>query len=214
MITRHTERNNPSWHCQPARPCGRMMGFFLATLFSGSTAVAEPSDLLLDDFARDDGRSALGTDWQGFTDWVMGGLSDMQAARVETEHGPALRLRGTVRLENNGGFIQVRLPLAERGQVLDGRNYAAFRVELRGAPGAWYLHLRTPDCRRPWQYYRAALPVTDAWTTVTVPLEDFSGKCMSEALDPARLSSVAIVAYGEAFDADIEVGRLELVATP
>lgn len=176
--------------------------------------MAEPSDLLLDDFTRDDGRSVLGTDWQGFTDRVMGGLSDMQAARVETEHGPALRLRGTVRLENNGGFIQARLPLAERGQVLDGRDFRAFRIELRGTPGAWYLHLRTPDCRRPWQYFRADLPVTPNWTTVTVVLDDFAGKCITDTLDRARLTSVAIVAYGEAFDAEIEVARLELVTAP
>jgi hypothetical protein len=176
--------------------------------------MAETRDLLLDDFARDDGRSAIGTDWQGFTDRVMGGLSDMSAGRIETEHGPALRLRGRVRLENNGGFIQARLPLAERGEVLDGRDYDAFRVELRGAPGAWYLHLRTPDCRRPWQYYRAELPITESWTSVTVPLDSFSGKCMTDTPDRARLTSIAIVAYGEAFDADIEIGRMELVAAP
>ena len=176
--------------------------------------MAQSSDLLLDDFARDDGRAAIGTDWQGFTDRVMGGLSEMRAARVMTERGPALALAGRVRLENNGGFIQARLPLAERGKLLDARDYTAFRLELRGAPGAWYLHLRTPDCRRPWQYYRAELPVTEQWTTVTVPLQAFAGKCLSGAPDLSRLTSVAIVAYGEAFDAEIEVARLELVARP
>lgn len=176
--------------------------------------MAGDADLLLDDFARDDGRSALGTDWQGFTDRVMGGLSDMDAARVETERGPALRIRGQVRLENNGGFIQVRLPLAASRATLDARDFKAFQVEVRGKPGAWYLHLRTPDCRRPWQYYRAELPVTETWTTVTVPLDQFSGESITGTPDLSRLSSVAIVAYGEAFDAEIEVARLELVALP
>lgn len=176
--------------------------------------MAQSTDLLLDDFGRDDGRSAIGTVWQGFTDRVMGGLSEMRAARIVTERGPALALAGRVRLENNGGFIQARLPLAERGKVLDARAYGAFRLELRGAPGAWYLHLRTPDCRRPWQYYKAELPVTDTWTTVEVPLDAFTGKCLAATLDRARLSSVAVVAYGEAFDAEIEISRLELVRSP
>ncbi len=200
-----------------ARPPGllrRMMNLVPVVLLCGGTAMGQSSDLLLDDFVRDDGRSAIGTDWQGFTDRVMGGLSEMSAVRVVTEHGPALRLRGRVRLENNGGFIQARLPLAQRGQALDGRGFDAFRLELRGVPGAWYLHLRTPDCRRPWQYYRAELPVSDRWTTVTVPLAAFAGKCNGERPDLARLSSVAIVAYGEAFDAEIEVARLALVAAP
>ncbi|HMB37435.1 MAG TPA: CIA30 family protein, partial [Wenzhouxiangellaceae bacterium] len=68
--------------------------------------------LLLDDFSRSDGVSAIGTRWQDFSDRVMGGLSDMQAGIVETERGSVLRMSGQVRLENNGGFIQVRLPLA------------------------------------------------------------------------------------------------------
>ncbi len=188
--------------------------FVLGILFCASMTMADTPDLLLDDFSRDDGRSALGTDWQGFTDRVMGGLSDMQTARVETERGPGLRLRGRVRLENNGGFIQARLPLARHGDALDGRNYTGFRVELRGAPGSWYLHLRTPDCRLPWQYYRADLPVTETWTTITVPLAAFVGNCIGGTPDRARLNSVAIVAYGEAFDASIEIARIELVAAP
>jgi len=200
--------------CQPTRRRRRDMMFVFCILFGMSASMADTPDLLLDDFSRDDGRSALKTDWQGFTDRVMGGLSDMSATPVETEHGPGLRLRGRVRLENNGGFIQARLPLAGPGEVLDARNYTAFRVELRGMPGAWYLHLRSPDCRRPWQYYRAELPVTDRWATVTVPLDDFTGKCMSDTPDRARLTSVALVAYGEAFDAEIEVARIELVAAP
>ena len=173
------------------------------------TMAAEPSPLLVDDFTRPDGRSALGTGWQGFSDRVMGGRSDLAAGLVESDIGPALRMRGRVRLDNNGGFIQVRLPLSQSG-VFDARTYRTVRLRVRGSPGAYYLHLRSADTRLPWQYYRARLPVSAAWQTIDIAFESMAPQALAQPLDLSRLQSLAIVAYGEAFDADIEVGRITL----
>jgi len=175
---------------------------------TGSVQAAD--ELLLDDFTDREGRSTFGTRWTGFTDRVMGGRSDMQAGVVETEAGPALGMRGTVRLDNNGGFIQVRLPLEAGGQTLDGSGFDGVALEVRGAPGPYFVHLRTPDCRRPWQYYRADLPVTAQWREVFVPFSAFHGKSIRGAPDFGNLRSIALVAYGEAFEAEVEVRRLAL----
>ena len=174
--------------------------------------MGDADSLLLDDFKRTDGRSALGTEWRAFTDRVMGGVSEMDARLIDTDRGPALRIAGPVRLENNGGFIQARLALAERG-TLDAGRFDAVRIVVRGRPGAYYLHLRTPQTRRPWQYYRAELPVEEAWQERTIPVDAFSGKSIGGAPDFSRLRSLAVVAYGEAFDAELEVARLEFVAS-
>jgi hypothetical protein len=182
-------------------------------LAAASIAMSDADILLLDDFSRSDGRSALGTDWRAFTDRVMGGVSEMDARLVDTDRGPALRIAGPVRLENNGGFIQARLSLAEQG-TLDASRFDAVRIVLRGRPGAYFLHLRTPQTRRPWQYYRAELPVDESWQERTIPFEAFAGKSIGGEPDFARLRSLAVVAYGEAFDAELEVARLELVAMP
>lgn len=175
--------------------------------------MTEPERFLLDDFGRSDGVSAIGTRWRGFTDRVMGGLSDMQADVVDTGKGKALRMTGRVRLENNGGFIQVRLPLAGDRDSFDASTYTGFEVTARGRPGAWFLHLRTPECSRPWQYYRVPLPVSSEWSTLTVEFDAFEGKSIPGRPDPSRLSSIAIAAYGEAFDAEIEIARVALVRT-
>ncbi|MBL37690.1 MAG: NADH ubiquinone oxidoreductase [Xanthomonadales bacterium] len=173
--------------------------------------MTEPERFLLDDFDRGDGVSAIGTRWQGFTDRVMGGLSDMQAEVVETDQGKALRMTGRVRLENNGGFIQVRLPLAGDRETFDASSYTGIETTLRGRPGAWFLHLRTPECSRPWQYYRAPLPVSPEWSTGTVDFDAFEGKSIAGRPDPSHLRSIAVAAYGEAFDARIEIARVALV---
>jgi len=177
---------------------------------TGSTRAAD--GLLLDDFTGRDGRSTYGTEWNAFTDRVMGGRSDMQAGVVETDDGPALRMRGSVRLENNGGFIQARLPLATGGEPLNASDFDGVRLQVRGAPGPYFVHVRTPDCRRPWQYYRAELPVTEQWREVFVPFSDFEGESIRGAPDWSRLRSIALAAFGEAFEAELEVRRLALAS--
>ncbi len=171
-----------------------------------------PTTLLLDDFRNRSGTAVIGTEWQGLTDRVMGGRSDMQAGVVETDRGPALQLRGQVRLANNGGFIQSRLPLSGPGAALDASAWAGFAVTLRGVPGPYYLHVRSADTRLPWQHYRAHLPVEADWQRVVVPFTAFYPQRLNKPLDPQRLHAVAVVAYGEAFEAHVEIARLELTA--
>ncbi len=167
--------------------------------------------MLIDDFSHQ--QSVLGTRWQGFTDRVMGGQSDLQAGYREVDGSAALAMSGQVRLENNGGFIQVRLPLDPRGGLFDASEYAGFRVRARALkPGAYYLHLRTADTRRPWAYYRARLELTEHWADIEVPWAAFEPRSLNRPLDFARLRSVAVVAYGEAFDADLELSELAWMA--
>ncbi|MFO1158484.1 MAG: CIA30 family protein [Reyranellaceae bacterium] len=68
---------------------------------------------------------------------------------------PALVMRGDVRLENNGGFVQMALDLA-RPEVsgsgtLDARGWRGLEIDIHGAPHSYSLHVRTADLERPWQ---------------------------------------------------------------
>ncbi len=166
--------------------------------------------MLIDDFSNANGTSAIGTAWRGFTDRVMGGLSDMQAGYVDGPNGTVLKLQGQVRLDNNGGFIQARVPLSRDGGSFDASGDSGVTVRVRGKPGPYYLHLRTTETRRPWQYYRAKIPLDDEWKDIFIPFSDFEGQSIRASMDPAALETLGVVAYGEAFDADIEVARLEL----
>lgn len=166
--------------------------------------------LLLDDFSRTDGVSALGTRWEGFTDRVMGGMSDMELGYGQDNGRPVLSMRGKVRLENRGGFIQARLPLDPRGRALDARAWNGVRVTARGRPGPYYLHLRTGQNWLPWSYFRAPINVSTHWRDQFIPFSTFEGKSTFGKLDVSGLKSIAVVAYGEAFEADIEIAQLSL----
>lgn len=184
-------------------------------LILACSALANPTlaeeRMLIDDFASREGTAAIGTQWRGFTDRVMGGRSDMQVGYREYDSGPVLQMSGQVRLDNNGGFIQARLPFLPDGGDFDASGYRGLAVRVRGEPGPYYIHLRTRHTWRPWQYYRAAVEVGPQWQDQVIPFSAFEGRSIRRDLDLASLRTLGVVAYGEAFEADIEVARIELV---
>lgn len=210
-ILRKCTTQDPRGHGQ-GRLVVAVLVALLAILPLSKLASEEPAmtRLLIDDFQRDDGRSHLGTRWEGITDRVMGGRSDMELDYHESEAGAVLFLRGQVRLENRGGFIQARLPLDPAGGSFDASAWEGFYIKVRGTPGPYYLHLRTRQTWLPWQHYRAPIEVRAVWQEQFVPFSAFEGRATWRTLDVRALTSVGVVAYGEAFEAAIEVARLEL----
>jgi hypothetical protein len=178
-------------------------------LFAVTVSAQSSGGILLDDFSNGDGQSLIGTRWEGFTDRVMGGRSDMSARIVVTTDGPAMHMTGRVTTENNGGFIQVRLPLSESGHF-DASGYQGVAVTLRGSGDNYYVHLRTTRTRLPWAHYKQALPVTAEWRRVELPFAIFKGTHMlgGRRVDTDRLRSVAVVAGGADFQADIQVREI------
>jgi hypothetical protein len=164
---------------------------------------------VLDDFSREPGPLASG--WTVILDRVMGGRSSGTAA-VETVAGRrALRLRGTVSLENGGGFVQVARPFDMSGATFDARAYQGLGLTVRAGTGSYFLHLRTADTRAPWEHYRAALPAGPEWATVVVRWSDFTPRSLRAPLDPGRLVRLGLVAAGGAFEADVALAVLALV---
>ena len=164
---------------------------------------------LIDDFSREDGLSAAGTRWQLFTDQVMGGLSEGTARLVNFSGRRSVRLQGRVSLANNGGFIQVALPLEKEGKPFDASAYRGLRIWARGNGELYQIHLRTADAELPWQYYWMGFSAADAWKRITLPFSKFKPETLEARLDPGRLTRVAIAAAGKAFKADVAVSGLE-----
>lgn len=171
-------------------------------------SVSEHAGGVIDDFARGDRVSALGTVWQGFSDRVMGGISQETVAVTEIDGRQCLRLSGDVRLENGGGFIQMALDLAPAGRTLDASACAGVSLMVRGNGESYGVHLRTPDCVRPWQSYRAAFAAGPAWTTLRLPFDRFEAYRLTVPLDRRHLRRIGLVAIGRAFRADLAVSAL------
>lgn len=191
-----------------------LMAFSIFLYSAGSAGALETgvmTKLVIENFNDGDSISLLGTDWQAFTDRVMGGQSDMEA-RINSEKGNNfLEMRGDVSLRNNGGFIQIRLPLSNSGKVLNASEYSGFYISLRGSRGPYFLHLRTPDNRAPWSYYAAEVQVSDNWTTLEVPWSAFEPVSTAKrSPDIGRLTSLGIVAAEKEFQAELDISELGL----
>jgi hypothetical protein len=165
--------------------------------------------LVLDDRSSGDLRASLDSRWRGFSDRVMGGVSDERLSIDEVGDRSCLRLSGTVRLENNGGFIQMALDLAA-GSRFDASSYRGVALEVHGNGERYNVHLRTDATGLPWQSYRATFEAGPHWQRIEIPFAEFEPYRLAEPLDRARLRRIAVVAIGRAFDADVCLGRLEL----
>ncbi|MFL5332969.1 MAG: CIA30 family protein [Geminicoccaceae bacterium] len=146
--------------------------------------------------------------WEGTSDRVMGGISRAEVRTEEWGGRCWLRLTGEVRLENQGGFIQMGVDLApDRGPV-DLSGYGGIRLVVRGNGELYGCHLRTTDCRRPWQSYRQAFIAPPEPVAVLLPFADFVPHRVETPLDPGFLRRLALVAIGRAFTADLAVAEV------
>ncbi len=87
-----------------------------------------------------------------------------------------------------------------------------FFLTVRGQPGSYYLHLRDNRTILPWSYFKTAIDVEESWQTVFVPFSSFQPDSMPSGSTPnlSRLRSVALVAAGEDFRAQVDLREIGL----
>ncbi len=168
--------------------------------------------MLVDDFAGSGFVSALGTEWRTVTDTVMGGRSQASLRYDHVDGLRCLRLSGQVRLDNNGGFLQMALDLGVAGGTLDASKFNCLRLLVRGNGERYSAHLRTPDNLRPWQSYRAHFTALSRWCEIRLPLDGFQPHRVDATLDVSRLKRLGLVAIGRAFQADLAVAEIRFAS--
>ena len=184
------------------------MGLFCAISLRNFELLAQSGAMLIDDFTDEGLVSKLGTQWRGVSDQVMGGISEATVSHGVIDGRPSMRMTGDVRLENDGGFIQVALDLAPSEENIDASSFAGVRIIVRGNGEKYSVHLRTPDNVRPWQSYRAYFTAGSHWKTIDLPFATFVPYRLETPLDTTRLRRIGLVAIGRAFYADLAVSEL------
>jgi hypothetical protein len=142
----------------------------------------------------------------------MGGISRESVLLEQWGGRRWLRLTGEVRLENQGGFLQMGVDLAPDGRPRDLSAYAGVRLVVRGNGERYGCHLRTSDCVRPWQSYRHAFLAPAEPVSLLLPFAGFQPHRVEAPLNPASLRRLALVAIGRAFLADLAVAEIAFYA--
>jgi hypothetical protein len=147
--------------------------------------------------------------WRFFTDAVMGGVSTGGMSEVTVKGRAALCLRGQVRLDNQGGFIQMALDLPP-GAATAGWN--AIEIDVSGNGQCYGLHLRTAGMSMPWQSFRSTFEAGPTWQTVRLPLAGFEPYRCSGVLRAADVRRVGLLAIGRRMEAELCVARVAWAA--
>lgn len=142
--------------------------------------------------------------WTAITDQVMGGVSTAELQQCERHGSACTCLSGRTSLENNGGFIQMKLEIEPSWSC---GAYAGFFIELCGPAHDYNLNVKTTQLDKPWQSFRCTFTVEPQWTRFVVPYSELQAHRTDKDLDPAAIRSVAVIAIGEAFDVDVCVRR-------
>ena len=137
------------------------MKYHLTVLFFLLNITTMPAQIrILEDF-----QSTPKLQWRILNDGVMGGLSSSQMNITPEGHG---LFKGTVSLDNNGGFASTRgtLPAPiQQGTIL--------RIRVKG-DGKTYSFRIQPNNRYKQVSYKLDFPTTaNEWEEITLPLKDF-----------------------------------------
>ncbi len=144
------------------------------------------------------------------TDAVMGDVS-CGTIDEETLHSrKALRMRGKVSTENNGGFLQITLDFDPKTEPFDASFFTGVEIDVLGNNQNYSAHLLTAELSRPQQSYRQSFVATPMWQTIKLPFAQFLPHRTDIALDTTRLRRIGLVAIGREFTADLSVARLAL----
>jgi hypothetical protein len=108
--------------------------------------------MIIDDFSKPAPLASNGASWELFADQVMGRVSRGTMAREIMVDRDAIRMRGTVSLNNNGGFVQISLDLGPGGSAIDASSCEGIAIAVLGNGQQYNLHLRTMQTVRPWQW--------------------------------------------------------------
>jgi hypothetical protein len=169
--------------------------------------MADDATLIIDDRSSGGYATSAGSVWRLVTDTVMGGVSNGQLTVEEIDGRPCLRLRGEVRTENNGGFIQAALDLGTV-RVRDASVFDGVVIDVYGNGETYNLHLRQDGLWLPWQAFRVSFTAPPEWHTLYLPFAQFQPHKTSASFKPDRLKRLGVVAIGRAFYADLCVGRI------
>jgi hypothetical protein len=173
-------------------------------------ATRAASPLVLSNFDVDPVSIAPGARWRGFSDRVMGGVSDAAFTQPTVAGKGCIRLKGHVTTDSGGGFVQMALDLGARGADFDGAAYAGVEMLVHGNDEDYNVHVRTADCGWYDQSYRATFRAERRWQTVRLPWTAFAPNGLDVPLDPSRLQRIAVLGWMRVFEADIALAELAL----
>merc|ERR1711935_891486 len=176
----------------------------------------------IDDLSETFPITSSGTQWAGVTDGVMGGSSSGSLVREEFQGRMSNILTANVRLENDGGFVQMVTDLAMDHSIsntVDASKFDGLEFDVYYVGDAdreiFNVHLKDSNCVRQFSSYRATFELPQGqWKTVRLPWSRFDGfgwGAVENLLDQSTLRRIGLVAIGKEMDVSLALSSIRFM---
>ncbi len=175
--------------------------FFFIIVYIGIMNNVSAGPLIIDDRSSGNKLASINSEWEFIADTVMGGISQGSLTIKQYKDRDCLCLRGDVSTDNNGGFVQMALPVSS---VINAESdYAGIELDIAGNDEAYNVHFRTSNLSRPWQSYRASFIATTNWQTIRLPFSELNAYQTELPFQLNKLARIGLVAIGRDFEAKL-----------
>lgn len=192
-----------------------ILAIILATINPGiiDSVLADTrnNSLIIDDRTSGNLNSNLGTKWRLVTDNVMGGLSSGKLTLDNIKDKNCIRMQGDVSTKNNGGFVQIILPLLDKNsddKPFNASAYTGIEIEVSGNNESYNIHFRTDDLWFPWQSYRFSFKATPDWQTYRIPFSKLEPYKTTNKFSQDEIIRIGLVAIGREFQANLCIASI------
>jgi len=169
-------------------------------------ADTQNNSLIIDDRSSGNLNSNLRTKWRLVTDNVMGGVSSGKISLDNIKAKNCIRMQGDVSTENNGGFVQIALPLLDKNadnKPFDASAYTGIEIEVSGNNESYNIHFRTDNLWFPWQSYRYSFIATPDWKIYRIPFSKLEAYKTTNKFSQDEIIRLGLVAIGREFQANL-----------
>ena len=144
--------------------------------------------------------------WQGVTDQVMGGVSNLIIKHSEG----IFYMTGNVSTDNNGGFVR----LSNRVDI-SSNDFQGIKFKAKGNNETYEIHVTLKGLKiPPWSYFSQSFDVTEQWQEYQISFKDLkrSSGFSAASMKAKNIRDLSIAGFGRDFVVDLAIKDISLIS--
>ena len=144
--------------------------------------------------------------WQGVTDQVMGGVSNLAIRHSDG----VFYMSGNVSTDNNGGFVR----LSNRINI-NSNDFKGIKFKAKGNNESYEIHVTLKGLKiPPWSYFSQAFDVNEDWQEYEIFFKDLkrSSGFSASSMKAKNIRDLSIAGFGRDFEVDLAIKDISLIS--
>ena len=144
--------------------------------------------------------------WQGVTDQVMGGVSNLAIRHSDG----VFYMSGNVSTDNNGGFVR----LSNRINI-NSNDFKGIKFKAKGNNETYEIHVTLKGLKiPPWSYFSQGFDVNDDWQEYEILFKDLkrSSGFSAAPMKAKNIRDLSIAGFGRDFKVDLAIKEISLIS--